>query len=118
MLKFIRVRRRLELKRRAAKKAKAIAKAKAQGKVYVHYRKPRKHVFFSYGPLFLSSRRQSLRRGFGRSRFPARPKAFQGPGPRGFLGKGKTPFSGHGKHLDRRGPLGQPHGFKKVPPRK
>lgn len=118
MLKFIRVRRRLELKRRAVKKAKAIAKAKAQGKVYVHYRKPRKHVFFSYGPLFLSKRRRfrfPWRRRPGHSRFQVRPKSFQGqgPGPRGFLGKGKIPFYGQRRPAERKG---QPYGFQKVSP--
>jgi hypothetical protein len=87
VIRFLSLRRSLKRKRRALAKAKAIAKAKAQGKVYVPYRKPRKHVFFSYGPLFHSRSRKF--------------RFFRQRGP------------GHRRPFDKRGHFGQRYALSK-----
>lgn len=113
VIRFLSLRRRLKRKKRALAKAKAIAKAKAQGKVYVPYRKPRKHVFFSYGPLFHSkSRGLRLFRQRGHGRRPFRPRV-QAQGSRGFPWKGRVSIYGRRRPFGSRGLFGQKYALRK-----
>lgn len=87
VLRLVPVRRRLTLKRRALAKAQAKAKAKAAGKVYVHFRRSRKRVFFSYRRLFLGRPKKFK---FSRSRSRgSRPRNYRSE--RGPLGRGTQP---------------------------